>query len=71
MDPELPPLPFQNLEANTKPPVRSARSSTVVEADSLPPQDSGKVAYVFLNSACIIESVSSGQYVLMLLVRHR
>lgn len=68
MDRELPPLPIQDVEANTKPPVRSASSSTVVEGDTLQPQDSGKGAYIFLIGACMIEGSSWGQYVLMLLV---
>lgn len=68
MDRELPPLPIQDVEPRTTPTVRSASSSTVVEADGLQPQDSGKGAYVFLIGACIIEGVSWGQYVPMLLV---
>lgn len=68
MDRELPPLPIEDVEAHPKSPVRSASSSTVVEDDGLQPQDSGKGAYVFLVGACMIEGVSWGQYVPMLLV---
>ena len=68
MDRELPPLPIEDVEARPKSPVRSATSSTVVEDDGLQPQDSGKGAYVFLFGACMIEGVSWGQYVPMLLV---
>ena len=68
MDRELPPLPTEDIEAHTKPPVRRASTSTLVEGDGLQPQDSGKGAYVFLLGACMIEGVSWGQYVLMLLL---
>ena len=71
MDRELPPLPIGDIETDIKPPVRRASSSTLVEGDGLQPQDSGKGAYVFLIGACIIEGVSWGQYVLLLLISHR
>ena len=70
MDRELPPLP-EDIETDTKSSVRSASSLTVVEGDGLRPQDSGKGAYVFLIGACIIEGVSWGQYVLLLLLSPR
>ena len=60
MDRELPPIPTHDVEAHTTPPVHSASSPTVVEVDGLPPQDSGKGAYVFLIGACMIEGVSWG-----------
>ena len=59
-DRDLPSLPIEDVEKNTKTLISGASSLTIVEAETLPPQDGGKRAWLFLIGACAIEGVTMG-----------
>ena len=60
-DRDLPSLPIEDVEKNTKTVISRASSLAIVEAETLTPQDGGKRAWLFLISACVVEGVTMGQ----------